>query len=232
MFGDLQHGARQHAFRSRLASSGVTTATVTSPAELETALLQALTALPRPEQQSAPTEAGQTAVARRVWTIPARVRGFPGAIPPQTLPRHAEQAPAQSPVQTAAWSSARPPGLDGRVAPGPDRRPEDDEQLDSACPCCGHDAPAGGLHAVRHAHGGGGALLSDLRSTPRLGVTSVKASRSGDPRPARPFGNLAPPIGRRPRSRQSFQIRASRSWLAVASLLSSGLNATAQTRPS
>ena len=55
MFGDLEHGARQHAFRGRLADSGVTTATVTSPGELETALLQALTALPRPEQQSAPT---------------------------------------------------------------------------------------------------------------------------------------------------------------------------------
>src|SRR5215208_2601792 len=49
MFGDLEHGARQHTFRSRLASSGVTTATVTSPGELEIALLQALTTLPRPE---------------------------------------------------------------------------------------------------------------------------------------------------------------------------------------
>ena len=78
MFGDLEYGARQHAFRGRLAGSGVTTATVTSPAELETALLQALTALPRPEQQSAPTDAAPTAVGRRVWTIPARVRGFTG----------------------------------------------------------------------------------------------------------------------------------------------------------
>ena len=78
MFGDLEHGARQHAFRDRLAGSGVTTATVTSPGELETALLQALNALPRPEQQSAPTEAANTAVERRVWTIPARVRGFTG----------------------------------------------------------------------------------------------------------------------------------------------------------
>ena len=78
MFGDLEHGARQHAFRARLAGSGVTTATVTSPAELETALLQALTALPRPEQRSAPTDAADAAVVRRVWTIPARVRGFTG----------------------------------------------------------------------------------------------------------------------------------------------------------
>ncbi len=78
MFGDLQHGARQHAFRDRLAGSGVTTATVTSPAELETALLQALTALPRPEQPSAPTEPAPTAGVRRVWTIPPRVRGFTG----------------------------------------------------------------------------------------------------------------------------------------------------------
>ena len=53
MFGDLQYGARQQAFRGRLAGSGVTTATVTSPGELETALLQALTALRRPESRSA-----------------------------------------------------------------------------------------------------------------------------------------------------------------------------------
>ena len=54
MFADLQYGARQQAFRARLADSGVTTATVTSPGGLETAVLHALTALPRPEQQSAP----------------------------------------------------------------------------------------------------------------------------------------------------------------------------------
>jgi hypothetical protein len=78
MFGDLEHGARQHAFRSRLASSGVTTATVTSPGVLETALLQALTALPRPEPWPAPSNAAIGKIGRRVGTIPARVRGFTG----------------------------------------------------------------------------------------------------------------------------------------------------------
>src|SRR3982751_5789968 len=78
LFADLEHGARQQAFRARLADSGVTTATVTSPAELETALLHALTALPRPGQQPAPTTKADAAVQRRVWTIPARVRGFTG----------------------------------------------------------------------------------------------------------------------------------------------------------
>jgi hypothetical protein len=78
LFADLEYGARQQAFRVRLAGSGVTTATVTSPAELETAVLQALTALPRPEPRSASTGAATTAVQRPVWTIPARVRGFTG----------------------------------------------------------------------------------------------------------------------------------------------------------
>src|SRR5690242_15486604 len=68
LFADLEHGGRQQAFRGRLANSGVTTATVTSPAELETAVLHALTALPRPDQQPAPAGAVTTAVPRRVWT--------------------------------------------------------------------------------------------------------------------------------------------------------------------
>jgi len=78
LFADLEYGARQQAFRVRLAGSGVTTATVTSPAALETALLQALTALPRPERQPASTGAATTAGQRPVWTIPAPVRGFIG----------------------------------------------------------------------------------------------------------------------------------------------------------
>src|SRR6478752_7685556 len=78
MFGDLEYGARQHAFRLRLAGSGVTTATVTSPAELETALLQALTTLPRAERRSTPTDAAPTGSGRRVWTIPARLCRFTG----------------------------------------------------------------------------------------------------------------------------------------------------------
>src|SRR4051794_13209561 len=78
LFADLEYAARQHAFRFRLAGSGVTTATVTSPGELETAVLHALTALPRPEPQPAPTTAVPTAVQRRVWTIPARSSVFTG----------------------------------------------------------------------------------------------------------------------------------------------------------
>ena len=79
MFGDLEYGARQHAFRDRLAGSGVTTATVSSPARVGDRVVQALTALPRPQQRSAPAEASaRSGRARRVWTIPARVRGFTG----------------------------------------------------------------------------------------------------------------------------------------------------------
>jgi tetratricopeptide (TPR) repeat protein len=78
LFADLEYGARQLAFRARLTDSGVTTATVISPAELETALLHALSMLPRPDLQSVPAGAQHTDIGRRVWTIPARVRGFTG----------------------------------------------------------------------------------------------------------------------------------------------------------
>jgi hypothetical protein len=75
MFRDPQFGARQEAFRARLTGSGVTTATVSNPGGLETAVLHALTALPRADSAT-PGEA--RGGARRLWTIPARVRGFTG----------------------------------------------------------------------------------------------------------------------------------------------------------
>src|SRR3954452_12904466 len=73
LFADLQYGARQQAFRDRLVNSGVTTATVTSPAELETAVLHALTALPRPNQQWA--RSLSFAAAR---TLPRDIASFTG----------------------------------------------------------------------------------------------------------------------------------------------------------
>src|SRR3954464_5917794 len=79
IFGDLEYGARQQAFRDRLAESGVTTVTVTSPGELETAVLQALTALPRPDQQPAPASAGHVPalVGRPAWATPRPGAGCP-----------------------------------------------------------------------------------------------------------------------------------------------------------
>jgi hypothetical protein len=64
MFRDPQYGARQEAFRARLVDSGVTAATVSGPAELETALLHSLTNLPRPDPLS--TAGSASVVGRRV----------------------------------------------------------------------------------------------------------------------------------------------------------------------
>jgi hypothetical protein len=55
MFLDLEHGPRQSAFRARLLDSGVTCVMVTDPGALETALLQALTALPDPNSSPLPS---------------------------------------------------------------------------------------------------------------------------------------------------------------------------------
>ena len=62
---DPEYGARQHAFRARLADSGVTAATVTTPGELEAAVLHALVELPR-EQAATAAEP----VAGPVWSVP------------------------------------------------------------------------------------------------------------------------------------------------------------------
>jgi tetratricopeptide (TPR) repeat protein len=67
LFVDLEFGKRQAGFRARLKDSGVTTAVVSSAAELETAVYQALTELPRPVE-----------AAGRVWNAPARLARFAG----------------------------------------------------------------------------------------------------------------------------------------------------------
>jgi GTPase SAR1 family protein len=64
MFRDTTFGARQEEFRSRLLDSGVISARVRSPDELEVAVLQALSVL-RPEQARTGLPS-----AGRVWSIP------------------------------------------------------------------------------------------------------------------------------------------------------------------
>src|SRR3954453_17332489 len=55
LFVDPRYADRQAAFRSRLPDSDVTTATVTSPAELSEKLYQALMQLPTPRTAGVPT---------------------------------------------------------------------------------------------------------------------------------------------------------------------------------
>jgi len=71
LFRDVEHGARQEAFRARLTQeAGLVVGSVANPDRLATLLHQALTELPRATTADVPVG--------RVWNIPARYPDFTG----------------------------------------------------------------------------------------------------------------------------------------------------------
>ena len=71
LFRDVEHGARQEAFRARLTDeAGLVVGSVANPDRLESLLLQALTELPRSATAGVPVG--------RVWNIPAHDPDFTG----------------------------------------------------------------------------------------------------------------------------------------------------------
>ncbi|MGI8814478.1 MAG: DUF4062 domain-containing protein [Pseudonocardia sp.] len=70
LFRDPAHGDRQEGFRSRVRSSELVAVSVTTPDGLETAVLQALTRLERPQTSGVPVGG--------VWNVPARSVEFTG----------------------------------------------------------------------------------------------------------------------------------------------------------
>jgi tetratricopeptide (TPR) repeat protein len=70
LFIDPQNGARQAAFRAQLTAANRVNAIVSNPDELETAVFQALTQLPRPQLPEDPVG--------RVWNIPTQTMTFTG----------------------------------------------------------------------------------------------------------------------------------------------------------
>jgi len=97
LFVDSCYGARQEAFRTRLRTSGVTTATVTTPEQLSEVLFQGLRDLSRHGSPEVST--------RRVWNVPARSPMFTGRQEPLTALHRAlqDQQRSTAVVQGAAW---------------------------------------------------------------------------------------------------------------------------------